>query len=307
MKKLLLFSIIGLFCLNHVDAQRKMRYAFDYGFGLGAANYLGEMGGKYQSRRDFIADMKLSKTRWAVGGFARYKFNNYIAAHASLTYLRIEGDDKLSTNRGRRGRNLSFRNDMLELAARADVYLYGVNDVGGTGRYRLDFKTYAFAGLAGVMHGPKTTYNGEWVKLRPLMTEGVKYSKFTFAVPVGLGLYFTHKRKHRYGFEAGWRVSFTDYLDDVSNLYVDHSGSGNQMLIDLANRRNELDPTDESVAGAQNYVPGSKRGDPSHNDTYFYAMFTYSYVLRGKNSFYTQNYNWLFGKRGKHRVVRVKF
>lgn len=286
--------------------RRRVRYAFDYGFGVGPSNYLGEMGGKEKTRRDFISDMKLSKTRWAVSGFARYKFNNFVAIHGSLTYVRIEGNDKLSTNRGRRGRNLSFKNDMLELAVRGDVYVYGVNDVGGTGRYRMDFKTYIFAGIAGVLHAPKTTYNGEWVKLRPLMTEGVKYSKVAFAVPIGAGLYFTKKRKYRFGFEAGWRVSFTDYLDDVSNVYVDHSASNNQMLIDLANRRPELG-NDESVPIPQNYTPGSKRGDPSHNDTYFYALFTYSYVLRGRNTFYTQNYNWLFGKRGRHRLVRVKF
>lgn len=287
-------------------ARKRLRYAFDYGFGVGMANYLGEMGGKEKPRRDGIADMKLNQTRWTVGGFARYKFNNFVAAHAGLTYVRIQGDDKLSTNRGRRGRNLSFKNDMLELALRGDVYVYGVNDVGGTGRYRLDFKAYLFGGIAGVLHSPKTAYNGEWVKLRPLMTEGVKYSKMTFAIPIGMGIYFTNKRKYRFGFEAGWRISFTDYLDDVSNLYVDHSDSENQMLIDLANRRPELGD-DASVARADNYLPGMKRGDPTHNDTYFYAMFTYSYVLRGRNTFYTQNYNWLFGKRGRHRLVRVKF
>lgn len=308
MKKLLLVSLALILLVGNADAQRrKVRYAFDYGFGLGAANYLGEMGGKEKTRRDFIADMKLSETRWAINGFARYKFNNYFAGHVGLTYLRIEGDDKLSTNRGRRGRNLSFRNDMLEMALRGDVYIYGSNDVGRRGTYRLDFKSYAFFGIAGLLHGPKTIYNSEWVKLRPLMTENVKYSKVTFAIPMGLGFYFTKKRKYRFGFEMGWRVSFTDYLDDVSTVYQDFSGSGNQMLIDLSNRRPELDADDSTVPTNANYQPGDKRGDASHNDTYFYTLVTYSYVLRGRNTFYTQNYNWLFGKKGKHRLVRVKF
>jgi hypothetical protein len=307
MKKVLILAIILTSFAYTGEAQRKrIRYAFDYGFGLGASNYLGEMGGKEKTRRDFIADMKLAETRWAVSGFARYKFNNFIAAHAGLTYLRIEGNDALSTNRGRRGRNLSFRNDMLELSTRADIYIYGSNDVGRRGSYRLDFKSYAFLGVAGLLHGPKTTYDGGWVKLRPLMTEDVKYKKVTFAIPIGLGFYFTKKRKYRFGFEMGWRVTFTDYLDDCSTVYKDHSTSGNQMLIDLSNRRPELG-TDSSVPTAANYAPGSKRGDPSHNDTYFYTLVTYSYVLRGRNTFYTQNYNWLFGKKGKHRLVRVKF
>lgn len=309
MKKIsILMLVISFLSATQIQAQkRRVRYAFDYGFGIGPANCLGEIGGKEKTRRDFIWDMKLSQTRWSVGGFARYKLNNNFAIHSGLTYLRIEGQDALSTNRGRRGRNLSFRNDMLELSLRGDVYLYGVNDVGGRGGYRLDFKSYVFAGVAGLLHGPKAAYNGEWVKLRPLMTEGVKYSKVTFAIPVGIGFYFTKKRKYRFGFEAGWRLTFTDYLDDVSTVYADHSGSGNQMLIDLANRRDELPADDASVPAPVYYEPGQKRGDPTHNDTYFFAAFTYSYVLKGRNTFYTQNYNWLFGKKGKHRLVRVKF
>lgn len=307
MKKLILFTVSLFLLANSGEAQRKrIRYAFDYGFGIGPSNYLGEMGGKEKTRRDFIWDMKLKNTRWSLNGFARYKFNNYFAVQSSLAYLRIQGDDKLSSNRGRKGRNLNFRNDMLEFAVRGDVYIYGSNDVGKRGTYRLDFKSYAFAGLGAVLHSPKTLYNGDWVKLRPLMTENVKYSKVTMAIPMGLGFYFTKKRKYRFGFEMGWRLTFTDYLDDVSGVYVDKSGSS-QMAIDLANRRGEIPFSDTSVPSADNYVPGSKRGDASHNDTYFYSVFTYSYVLRGRNTFYTQNYNWLFGKKGKHRLVRVKF
>lgn len=301
MKKVLLLSICLLLLSNSSDAQRKkMRYALDYGFGLGPSNYLGEMGGKDKTRRDFIWDMKLNQTRWALNGFARYKFNNYLAAHAGLTYLRISGDDALSSNRGRKGRNLSYRNDMLEMSLRGDVYIYGTNDVGKRGTYRLDFKSYMFVGIAGLLHGPKTVYDGSIVKLRPLMTEGVNYSKVTMALPVGLGFYFTKKRKYRFGFEMGWRLTFTDYLDDVSGTYIDHSSP-------LANRHDELDPTDTSVPSSIYYEPGQKRGDPTHNDTYFYSLITYSYVLKGRNTFYTQNYNWLFGKKGKHRLVRVKF
>lgn len=308
MRKVILSLLILAFVSSDADAQRRrMRYAFDYGFGIGASNYLGDMGGKEKTRRDFIWDMKLAQTRWAVNGFARYKFNNFFAGHVGMTYLRISGNDALSTNRGRRGRNLNFTNDMLELSLRGDIYLYGSNDVGGKGTHRVDFKSYLFVGIAGVLHGPKTAFNGERVKLRPLMTEGVKYGKVTGSIPIGIGFYFTKKRKYRFGFEAGWRVTFTDYLDDVSTVFPDTTNMTDPLAIELANRRDELPFDDPDVARWDNYKPGDKRGDPSHNDTYFYTLFTYSYVLRGRNTFYTQNYNWLFGKRGKHRLVRVKF
>lgn len=310
MKKysILIMLLAGvLFSTQDASAQRRrVRYALDYGFGLGVSNYLGEMGGKDKARRDFLWDMKLGQTRWAMGGFVRYRFNDLIAVHGSLNYGRIQGSDALSTNRGRRGRNLSFRNDLLELGARADIYVYRINDVGRTGRYRLDFRSYIFGGIAGVLHSPKALYNTEWVKLRPLQTEGVSYGKVTMAIPYGLGFYFTQKKKYRFGFEMGWRLTFTDYLDDVSGVYADPSSLSSAEAIALANRRDELG-TDPSVPLPDNYTPGSKRGDPSHNDTYFFAMFTYSYVWKGRNTFYTQNYGWMFGRKGKRRVVRVKF
>jgi len=44
------------------------QWLWDYGVAIGASNYLGDIGGKEQTRRDFVSDMKLSKTRYNVGG-----------------------------------------------------------------------------------------------------------------------------------------------------------------------------------------------------------------------------------------------
>ncbi len=58
----------------------------------------------------------------------------------------------------------------------------------------------------------------------------------------------------------------------------------------------------------KNYTPGSKRGDPSHNDSYMTTSIYYSYVLRGKSSFYKSKYGSVF-KRSKYkkRKIRAKF
>lgn len=306
--KYLILTLCAALSLNFADAQRRSSYyKIDAGGYLGMSNYLGEIGGKEQTERPFIWDMKLNQTRWSMGGFVRKKINDYFAVHVSLNYLRIQCADNLSTNRGRRGRNLSFKNDILDLAARAEVYIYNIPDVGGTGRYRLDFKSYAFVGVGGFLHGPKAIYNGEWVKLRPLMTEGQAkpYSKIGVCIPVGLGFYFTQKRKYRFGWEVSWRLTFTDYIDDISTVYADPALLSSDMARDLANRHDEVSGNPDVPADAF-YEPGQKRGDSSDNDTYFYMGFSYSYVFRGRNSFYTQNYNWI-GGRGKRDRVKVKF
>src|SRR6185369_3260589 len=103
------------------------QYRWDYGFALGVSNYLGDMGGKEKTRRDFVADMKLAETRWDMGGFMRYKINQRISVKGELNYLRIQGNDALSSNTGRHARNLSFWNDIFELQITPQIAVYENN------------------------------------------------------------------------------------------------------------------------------------------------------------------------------------
>ncbi len=302
MRKIVFSFFIAILSVGTTNAQ----YNWDFGAQVGASNYLGEIGGKAGTRRDFVMDMKLSKTQFTVGGFARYKFTPLISGRVGLNWVRIQGADNASTNRGRAGRNLSFRNDLIELDLQAQVFFYEIPDLGRTYRYRNDFKMYAFVGVGGYYHNPKTQYQGEWVKLQPLQTEGVAYKKMGVSIPAGIGLLFTLEKRHRIGWEFNWRTTFTDYLDDVSTVYADPSTLSSELAIDLANRRDEL--TGNNYPDPKHYSPGSKRGDPSHNDSYLTTSVYYSYVLRGKSSFYRSKYGSIF-KRSKYkkRKIRAKF
>ena len=115
-----IFTLILSLCfIYNISAQRRL----DYGFSVGVSNYLGDIGGKEKTRRDFVADMKMAKTRWNVGGFVRQKWKPKVSLKLAFDYLRIEGDDKLSSNPARNARNLNFRNDMFA------VFAHGVDDV----------------------------------------------------------------------------------------------------------------------------------------------------------------------------------
>jgi len=305
MKKI--FTLILFICfIFNISAQRR----FDFGFAGGVSNYLGDIGGKEQTRRDFIADIKMAKTRWNAGGFARYKLKQKLSIKLALDYLRIEGDDKLSTNPARNARNLNFRNDMFDLAATAEFFFYEDNDLGNTYRYKNGFRAYVFAGVGGVYTNPKAYYKGEWVKLRPLHTEGVSYKSVVLNIPVGLGFYFTFEKKHRIGFEYNLRTTFTDYLDDISSGWADPSTLSSEGVA-LSNRTGELTGLDPNLSKNFGYNPivnpGNKRGDKTHNDSYMTMSLSYSYVLRGKSSFYRGNYNNFFSKKGKVRKIRAKF
>ncbi len=289
------------------------QYKVDYGLSLGAANYLGEIGGGIDTRRGGIADMKLNYTRWTLGGFYRYRFSPKFAVKGALNYIRLSGDDSKTENPARRARNLNFKNDMFELDAHLELYIYRVNDVGRTGRYSTDFNLYLFSGFGAFYSNPKgQNVAGEWVSLQPLETEGVSYGKINFSIPAGLGFYYTINRKYRLGLEMGWRTTFTDYIDDASSRYVnDYDGLSNKTsveLIDEINADNGLVEGDEGFLKQEYFDTGSKRGDPEHNDSYLTATVNFSWAIRGRSNFYKSRHNWVLGrKKRRRRKSRAKF
>lgn len=304
MKKLilLLFIISSTFTL-------KSQWLWDYGGSIGATNYLGDIGGNEKTRRDFVADMKLAKTRWNGGAFVRYKWRPKLSLKLAFDYLRIEGDDKLSTNPGRKYRNFNFRNDIFDLAFTGEWFFYENNDLGNTYRYRNGFRAYAFAGVGGYYTNPKTLYKGEYVKMQPYASEGVQYKKIGLNIPMGLGFYFTLDKKHRLGFEMNYRKTFTDYLDDISGNYPDVAPS-DAYTQGLILRTTELGAQGISDnPGAYNsHGWGQKRGDKTHKDAYMTMSLSYSYVIRGKSSFYRARHGFFGkGKKRKMRKIRAKF
>jgi hypothetical protein len=303
MKKFVALLFVALLAFS-ADAQR---YNLGFGGRLGAANFLGDIGSGGISR-NFVYNMNLADTRWSAGAFVRYRFHPLFAIRGDLTYARIQGKDADSDWGPRRGRNLNFTNDMFELSAKFEFYpqILSVSDVGFRGRYRTDYQTYFHAGVGGLYHSPKGKYmgQGENIKLRPLMTEGVKYSPVTFFLPFGGGFFFTHNRQHRFGFDFTWNWSFTDYLDDISTQYVDPS----EMASDpnAALMANQWIPQG-GVPDAVQYGPGSPRGDPTDRDNYMLMTVSYSYLIRTRSGFYRRNYSWMYGRRRRFGGTKAKF
>jgi len=299
MKKIIVPLLI-LLVASPVFAQ----YQKDIGITIGGSNSLTDMGGDALNRRDFIWDMKLNQTSLAAGAFYRTKINDNIGIKGSMHWARIKGDDALSSNPGRRGRNLNFRNDLVELGATAEYYFYQTYDVGGYGRYLVEFRPYVFGGIAGVYSNPKAELDGEYIPLRKLKTEGQSkaYSPVTVALPTGLGFYFTYAKRYRFGMEFGYRHTFSDYLDDVSTSYAADAAIDSELGQLLANRRPELG-NQADLPAENNYDAGEKRGDATHNDSYLFSEFSFSYVLRGNPYYHTWIKN---APRRGIRVVRAK-
>lgn len=302
-----IFSVIFTLLAFSVLAQKG--YKWELGLHAGPSNYLGEIGGREQSARPFIFDMKMQKTRWDVGPYLRFRFKPQFSARLAMHYLRISGDDKLSQNPARKYRNLNFRNDIYDLEGTLHWHFYNSDKpMGIYMRTNVYFTAYLFGGIGAYMHNPKAFYQGDWIALQPLRTEGVQYSKAGYCLPFGAGFYVTlvkRRRAHRIGLEVNWRYTNTDYLDDISTVYKDPAELNSHTAAALSNRNPEVIKQPEGFS--QNYgwhgvdkngkpVNMAPRGNPDNKDSYLSINVTYGISIKNRVS-----------RAGKRKIRSVIF
>ncbi len=217
--------------------------------GAGSSTYYGEL----KNPGENFAETKLN-----INVGLQYYFTNRISGRAELTWFQLQGDDAKADEGSRVRRNLSFMSNNLELSATGAVNLF---PMGQRFYQRPNINFYGFAGVALLYMNPKTEYNGEKIALQPLQTELVKYSRFQFVVPYGFGARLKAGPFVNVVIEGGWRLTFTDYLDDVSTVHVGAGAFSDPDAAALSDRRPEI--------GLPAAAVGTQRGNPDKNDQYF--------------------------------------
>lgn len=183
---------------------------------------------------------------------------------------RISGDDAFSENADRKLRNLSFVSPLYEYGIYTDLKINKLWK--GLDKYGL--KMYLTFGYNYVHFDPHTLYQGEWIRLQPLGTEGQNlpkrkiepYSLYTWTRMIGGIIEFDLNTQWSLGLEAAPRKSYTDYLDDVSTTYANYDemiSSGNVLGAALTNRMGEFLNTDPVKMDS-----GMPRGRSDKNDWY---------------------------------------
>jgi len=271
------------------QGQRWKRYRHEVFAGVGVSNFLGELGGGEEEGRDFYDDLDFNATRptFAVG--YRYKLLSVVSLRGSLIYGRVNGNDANTEEFFRNNRNLHFRSPIVEVAAAAEVYFLKENLSskyklrGVRGKLASNLSGYFFVGVGGFYFNPRAEYNGKWVSLQPLGTEGQglregtkKYSRIALAIPGGIGFKYTINKTWSLGIEYGLRKTSTDYIDDVSTTYYDNAAlrvENGDMAADLA------DPSKTFAEGDKLYITGdgTQRGDSNDKDSYMFGFITLQY------------------------------
>ena len=235
---------------------------FHFSGRLGVAAYQGDLKAKAIS-------LSQSKPMFSIG--ARYDLSEHIAARSYFTFTSLRADDKKGTATMQQ-RNLNFKTKILDWELTAQYNFFNLNDRWWT--------PYVFGGV-GIFHfNPYTKdSSGHKTFLKPLSTEGegfmagVKNYKLTqFSIPIGFGADYSLNEDMRVGIEFGYRKTFTDYLDDVSTVYVDQASLLNargQTAVDLAWRGDEKGGSPYPAAGVD-------RGNSKRKDGYYYVALTFT-------------------------------
>lgn len=260
--------VVICFCL--LGQEKLNAQNWEIGAMGGTAHYFGDLN-MYNSMRYPGAN---------VGLIAKYNIHEYIALRGTVSAAFVHFNDKNSINSYYQARNLSFRSLIGELAFASEFNFFKFK-VGSNSQY---FTPYAMIGLGVFTYQPRAILDGQKFNLRDYGTEGQinsnetgknKYSLTQFCIPVGLGMKYWIVDRWIAGFELGYRVTTTDFLDDVSEVYIDPALLVNQTddatTINLADRSDEVG---ESIG-----LAGKQRGDSQAKDGYMFLSFTLTYNI----------------------------
>lgn len=296
MQKRILLIVLLIFPLL-INAQRNKKYRWEAGIDVGAANFLGDLGGANQIGTHFVRDLEISLTRPSVGMHMRYRKSRYLGYRALFNYGKVWGNDALTQERYRNNRNLNFKSNIFEFSTVLEFYwtkerpghLYNYKKLKGW--KNLDVQGYGFIGIGGFYYNPKAFISGTWYNLRPLRTEGQglkpgtkMYSRVSIDFPMGLGFKYALNRQWSIGIEYGLRLTTTDYIDDASTVYYDPA------LIAAAQADPNMgaiaayfaDPSLHNIPVVDNISVtgvGQQRGDSRHKDAYMFMNVTVNYKI----------------------------
>jgi Domain of unknown function (DUF6089) len=231
-----MFAAVALVVSTSYNADAQVKY--EIGLNVGPSNFLGDLGGTQGRGQTFLKDNNWEMTRLVKGLTFTILPNEVVNFRFAMNFGRLEGADSVIDGKGgleeaRYYRNQHFRSKLFEAYAAAEVYpLVFLEDDPDDLMFK--FRPYALIGVGVFRFNPEGQYinpNGEaqWVNLKPLRTEGQgmpnhpdrkEYSLTQVNVPYGIGLKYFFNDRFNLSVEIVNRITFTDYIDDVSTTYI---------------------------------------------------------------------------------------
>lgn len=261
-KRLVILAVL-LYALNAYGQK------WEFGTTFGFANYQG----------DVAPDISLNETNYSSGIFVKRNLSQFFSLTLGYYQGKISGSDANYNHLKRR--NLSFESTIYELSHQLEFNFFPFS----VGLHPNKYTPYAFTGISVFRHDPKTSYNGEFIRLNPLDTEGNKleedknnpYSLYQLAIPIGGGFKFKISSNFNGAFFVSFRYAFTDYLDDVSTTYYD--------LEFLEDEYGELASTLSDRSYPTYGFQGKQRGRADLTDWYIFGGISITYRFKNNVCF----------------------
>jgi Outer membrane protein beta-barrel domain len=257
-------------------AHTSLSQSFDLGIMAGGSNYQGDL----QEKNYDLELMQL-----CYGASITYNINQNWSVRGEVWRGNLSGSDVTSNRQFATYRNLSFHTRVYEVGL-VGIYRFPIKDDGR-------FSPYFFGGTAVYRINPYTHGEpGQKSYLFPLSTEGQGLSQYPdkkehryygLSIPFGFGLNYEITPKWRIALEMGFRKTFTDYIDDVSDMYVSEDilrEERGSKAVDLAYRSDELPGGNPRYPDA-----GSPRGNPQANDLYYNTIFRVQFRAFAESSY----------------------
>jgi hypothetical protein len=271
------------------DNYYETKFQFEMGASLGVMNCLTDIGGKLGFGGPFLKDLNIGNTKFQFGAYLSATYNYAYALRLEYTRGEVGAYDSIlkpvaDNSDGRYQRNLSFRSSISEIALIAEFHpLFMFKDWAASDDAPPRFSPYLAIGVGHYHFNPQALYNGNWVDLKPLHTEGEgfanhpdrkEYKLDQYNLPVGIGVRYEATEALNIRFEIMDRFLFTDYLDDASTRYIDPNDFVTSGLLDaqdviIAQNLAIRDKNTYSAISGYNATTGSIRGNPHNNDNYF--------------------------------------
>lgn len=237
------------------------------GVWVGISNYFG----------DLNTNANFEYTGPGAGIFVRKALNTRFAYTGSLNYGKIAFSDEANDNVYQKTRNLSFESPIVEFNNQIEFNFFKFDVT----KEKYNFTPYILAGVSLFYFNPTTTLDGVQVRLQEYATEGQgteennkgKYTRASFAIPMGFGFKYSFDPRWTIGLEGGIRKTFTDYLDDISGVYPEYINNtpDNSLGADLSDRSNQV--------GEPIGLPGKQRGSNNRKDDFLFVGLSLSYNI----------------------------
>lgn len=294
-----LFFCVGLSAQSQYYFYNGQYYAnpvvFEAGLSGGIMNSLTDVGGRKGNGKSGPKDLNMNVTTAAAGVYFSAIYNNWLGLRLEGTSGKVGSYDSLlknvkATAIGRYNRNLSFRSPIREASLLLEFHAVDYFRIFDPFASPPAFSPYVLGGIGYFHFNPQAKLHGQWIDLKPLHTEGEGFAEYpqskeysldqiNFSYGIGIGYQASDQINLR--IEYLCRKLNTDYLDDLHGRYIDAAVfskylTGNDLTNALLlNRR--IRP--EAKPNETTQSPGSIRGNPTNNDSYFTVSFKVGYIF----------------------------